>query len=208
MGEFNQLLGVAQRLSRALAVALGQEEQVGITSVAPEVQPSLDLSTLPLEFRKFADDRICFGGQNQGAGGAGTFVKHGLANPSGSGMLLILERIHFSAGASGLSVRLDVPLAGATTLPRGFRDTRLGLATGQVPVGVAQVLSSASTPGLNIGTIPQGVASTAYHSIEFPFVIAPNHCLILMAGNNEAASVEWQWRERPGSPRELDIVSL
>ena len=96
-------------------------------------------------------ERICSGFTAQGAPGAGNFAKSSLANPVGSGILIVLERTTWWSDVPG-----DIWWVLINTVPAGTLGTKMrrdprGPST--VPVGAVTFAADAVNPA----TVPVGV---------------------------------------------------
>ena len=158
-----------------------------IPTVTGEIVPTVLVADLTSEERP--EDRWAIGGVASGAAGAGNQTLIALANPAGSGVVLLLERFWLHQPNADI-VSAEVQIAVTVGTPQVWRDTRLpGETTGVV---TSFALASAVLPAMQWAL----VAATTLDVI-FPAVLMPGTSIRLRQLNaNETLSGGFFWRER------------
>lgn len=164
-------------LSHALTSAVGDTKaEGGLERYGETLQPVIDLWSLP-EWAFLREEAIC-GGQFFVTSAAGTLSEALLMNPTNSGFLLILKRVHWtftSAGTQTFFRRLNqgtLPAGFVATNsgPLDFRDARLIAVPSTVGV-VAQAANAAADGGIAFDSFSQAVNERIEDTQ--PVVIAP-----------------------------------
>jgi len=155
MGRFNELLGPGARYSRGANRVFGLQEQEGVTTVAPELMPVLELGSPPAEIRLFVGRKDWIGGLAS-TGGVGTRAHQQIFNPVDSGAIAVITRWLVTVGTTGaiLGGIHDTALANRANTER-FRDRRLNVA-GEVPVTQLResiVAAIAFTTSINLAAL-------------------------------------------------------
>lgn len=190
------------QLGTAIARIFGLVDENAVASVAPELMPT----TSPWERDEFwalTGGNLCVSGFYITAVAA-QYSAMQLRNPAGSGMILIVERIHFFAPAAGfVYVGMNL-VSGLTTLANAIdsyhRDSRRAPG-GNVIRGLAGRITHGNDAGLIIPQ--QSVYKAATDSIKETWVLTPGFGLQVASNvvNNDLAPTIF-WREKPISDSE------
>lgn len=208
--EFNQLLGVAQRYARGVAAQLGQEEQLGVSTVTPELQVVLETGGgMPPEMRRFAGEKLCSGGALIAASAA-NISKVGLSNPVGSRILAIVTEIIVNNLST--AVRWAVRSGGESgfvgVVISGVRDLRYS-SVGSLAAPICQLRTDNTSPGSSGFVVGEIFLPATPEIVYFrhPHIIPPGSGLhISSSAINFGAHATFIWIERPGSDKELQIL--
>lgn len=186
----------AENLRRLLTLA-GQEGEPA--ELAPELMGVFVLESNQPEWAYLRGERLAsvFGSL---AGVALNRSAISLSNPVNSGVLIIVEEICgiILVVDDAPTIRRDVALGGALTVPGRPRDLRHGgVATGVVQTN--NTLTDAALGGNALG-IPSTTAVSAARTYVLDrraYVIPPGRSLALVSGgDNEAMTATFVWRER------------
>lgn len=198
--DLNTLLNA--RYNKGARSLFGLEEQEGLTTVSPELQLVSVLEGPNLEYR-FNLNELCFGrGLSLAAQGAAAISSWILRNPSGSGVLAVVEEVGVASGTTGeiqIGVLGDPVTDLATTVQSVVRDTRAlvsRLSTCIVSAGAGAFGGSAQWRAL-------GLANTMNFA-RVGWVLRPGDGLQVSAVTDNVTLVgHFAWRERPHRPGEL-----
>lgn len=195
--ELNQLL--AARYNKAIRSLLGLEEQEGVTSVSPELQPCVVIDGPAVEHHFLLNERLYHRNFSVAADAANPSTIE-IRNPADSGVIVIVDFIEAGANAAAdlqvqLNIGIDTDLATAfTALPC---DTRPGA------VSCSSRLSSANVASATTGALRALAAAGVMHQWYRSFVLAERSALFLTNGVNNATLVgSISFRERPVRPSE------
>ena len=192
---------LAAGLSRIVGDAEGS---LGLERYGETLTPVIDMWSRP-EFSYPRHERICQGFAEMAAGGAGVFSTVNLCNPTGSGMIVVVDAAmgNVSVAAAGLClVHFPCYIGGALVAQSNSRDGRW--ASTNYPVAYI-------TTGelLILGGIPASIgaaylANENYPAIAGPFVVCPGQALsVSRVADNLSLRMTYAWRERLAFPGEL-----
>lgn len=195
MGLFNELL--SSRWNNLASRFLPVDEQQGVTTVSPDLQLILNIQQ-DADLRYLLAERLA-GGWTTAAAAAGQQSFAALRNPSGSGVLAVLESL--TLPTAGLQFDFGIAdAAGAPTSPAPqLRDGRFG---------VARVPSCVITQGTGLAIATSGGLTVVPAATEgyqrMAWVIPPGLAFYVRCGTvNTAFSASFLWRERGYQPGEL-----
>lgn len=184
------------RLNQILARTLGfAGVEAPAEDLSPEISPVLVVESDRPEWKFLSSERYCGAdiGTSNGAGPSYTR----LANPSGSGVLCIIEKIvatTTTVGGSAITVRMNRGANRANAGTGVNRDTRFTM-------GAAACIPSQSTaPGSGTATeAPTVLANSPYCVASCPIILGPGGFVDVGVDGAGATAIEvsYQWRERP-----------
>lgn len=195
-----------QYLQRRLNIA---DSPAPASTLAPEIMPVLLAIPPSPEDLYLRGERLC----------AVTGVKAAVAleysiatlsNPTGSNILLMLDRIVYNTGTNGVYFdhyleRTNLPSMGAVN--GSVRDARWPLATGGARRHAAAFGcgSSATAPHINWGLLFQWKWIAGQPQTFNPEVVIPPGAMFIVYTNvvNSDLNIALFWRERPAQPSEL-----
>lgn len=170
--------------------------------VSEGVQPVVLMDDLTQEVQQFREAA----GTGQAPAAAGFVPEVCLANPAGSGILVLLDRVWI---ATGTAQNVDIgPHVGPTTagLWKGWRDQRLTIPTAAATQPVATVGAQSTQ-----AAVPWGAryfrwycaATTEYEFGNLQMVLRPGTGVELSGVTaNSNLTVDFDWRERELLPQE------
>ncbi len=175
-----------------------------VNDVLEELFPTIDVENVPGELLLLMGTRICWGGGALSAVAAEA-GKYQLFNPAGSGKLVTITGVHFSAAAA-VAARwgLNTVSFGAAVGTQTFRDGR-NLTSGSPSALVRQLSIAALASGQNLTRI---LADTDFYLRD------PNGVAVLSPGTgfeigssvvNVTTTGTFSWRERVAEPSELNL---
>lgn len=194
----NQLL--AQRYNTLAAALLGLDEQDGLGSVAPELQPVIVLEGERPEY-SFLKGELLMARNFSLAASAVLPGAIRIRNPLGSGIIAVVEHITLSSDIiSELNVQAEAYLTDLATLfTAQARDLRAGTTRSAMCI-----LSSANTAGVGTGMLRARALANSAVQWDVNFILAPGTGLeLVQPTNNGLLAGCIVWRERNARPREL-----
>lgn len=201
MARFNELLGGAANYSRALALALGLEEQEGVTTVAPEIVPTFNLWERPELWYLFRGTP--FAARQILGVTAAQFSTIFLRNPAGSNLLAIVDQLIFNTSATTYRVGIDRTSALASdgafsVIPS---DTRLPLESLAVAMHTRVQAADPQPTRLVVQTAGQ------LYVIPVRVILRPgSDLLVTPTVVNTGLDVAMSGYIRPALPRELESI--
>lgn len=181
-------------LNEVLRRRYGVPGQVGpILTIASDLFPSVDVSDdgIAPELAVYAGVKLCIGGAFDAADAALSSMVQ-IRNPTGSGVLAVVDRAHVAPGSSGQIQLVFFGTTAADVETQGFlRDTRA--------VGRAAALTgprTAAAAGSQIAVYT--IASTGQDLLTgFPIVLQPGQGIRFERTTiNISLTVTFTWRER------------
>jgi len=201
MGKFNELL--ASRFNEGLTALLGLSEQEGVRTVSPEIMPVVMAEGERIEHSFLKQERKCIG-SHSAAADAANFTYLQLANPAGSNVILVLEKVIFHASLAGSVFFGTTTNLFGTAAGAGVRDSRWGTpAVPQQPTGSLRngINASGALIGGALGRIV--VAASVSQVLDLEFVISPGYQFSFVpAAINTQMVATYLWRERAMLPEE------
>lgn len=180
--------------------------------VSPEISPHVDVLG-GAELPYLRQERLCCGYDN--FTGAATFSYVGLFNPSGSGVLIIVEAVDYSNGTAGGQAGLAFaagPIGGDIDSQERYRDGRWTAAPGAAPVvaippkpvgtmyaGASRAAITTIGPFIDRATFPTNVM----RHVGEPFILPPGLGLIATTvAVTQIVECNFKWREKYLPPSE------
>ena len=171
-----------------------------VNDVLQELFPTFDVENVPGELLFLMATKIGFASASKSAT-AGKKAGIQLFNPAGSGHLVTISTVLFSANADGAAtMALTTTALGTNTgIPR-LRDSRIG--TG--PSGVSQLRTSQdTTAGLSGNFRVLANTNLTLTDVNSVAVLAPGSGLTLIGQTDMGITVTFFYRERIAEPSEL-----
>jgi len=174
-----------------------------VTSVLPDVFPTIDVEDLQPDGWKLSGWDLCVGFDAR-VPGAGLMARFALENIVGTNVIAVLERIDIAVGADAF-VTIETNSAGTvltgtdngTRRIRDFRPNTDGLP-------ILAVTSNDTIPGSPVSQFK--ILADTTHTVELDnsiAVIAPASMIVVRIGTaNVRGDVTFWWRERPMDPAE------
>lgn len=208
MGQrFNELLGSAAGVSRALAVMFGIQEQEGATTLSPELQPTfaLDETAHPAFYHLRGGSLIWVG--NNLAAEVGAREESYWCNPLGSGVLAVVEAVEIvTTIANGFQIGFLANGAPGGTVGASamqFRDFRRIGTAGIACTNRVNPAATGATTWLAQPKLYQLPATSTYLAV-LNLVVPPGYSVgVRPDADNEGFACNWSGRERPAAPLEL-----
>lgn len=200
-GEWNEILegGLNQALAKRLGMQTGSPSPV----IMPEMGAALVLENDRPEWAWLKQDIYCSARSSQAAVAA-QFTIAALCNPTGSGIVAVVELIETTPAAStGLIKVRDGGAVAGTLVTSAVRDAR------GIPIGGTARGACVMTVSTLAGATPEAAVAwfpaSASYAFAQPIVLRPgSHVLVELATANIASnSVAFHWHERAGLPGEL-----
>lgn len=167
--------------------------------VTPDLAAAFVLENDRPEWAYLKGERLCIGGADLAAGGAGTFAQVQLFAPDNTNTLCVVERVivtHGTGGGGFVGIRRSAGAVSAVAGQAGFRDARVGGASALPTCRVLTV--TGALQGILIGSLP--AQNAVAEKIELPFVLrgiqGDGSGLIIAAADNVILRVLFLWRER------------
>lgn len=185
-------------LGNAIARIFRLDDINAISSVAPEVMPTVSLWERP-EFWALAAGSLCVA-RCESIGGA-VFQKAILLNPAGSGVLTIVERIHCPTGSSIYYGLRSGGLGGYTQSSVWHRDTRR--------IWGGQLGSGISTQFATIEGVTSGIADgmiAAEGEFNLDYVLSPGWGLHFQGLSETDLFFTLLFRERSADAGEINVL--
>jgi hypothetical protein len=198
VGEFNQLL--AQRYNAYASRLLGIAEGKGISQVAPEVMPIVDLETDKAELEVLRNVFPFIGTLERTAAGAGQFSQVGVFNPSteDSPLIVVITRIVATCFVtSRFEIRQFTPQTFDSAAAMAALDLR-------VPRGSkAQIVGFHANPANGVKVMDFALLTNTSLVLETRFVLRPQTGIFAgTSASNQSALASFQGYERPARPEE------
>lgn len=194
------------RLNAVLHKLLGMKEGSPSPQLSPEIMPVLPVEHDRPEWEFLGGGRLSAGFVATAGGGAGTRVIHRFANPSGSGVLAVVELITSTMAAAGVlqlmrSSQNFVQNAAGTVWSRDLRDASTPAC--RLQSDNAHALGAAVVIGYFEGNTDQAVTPMSSSSWRWPLILPPGTFFDWASGSdNIGTSSCVVWRERALEPSE------
>lgn len=183
------------RVTRRIGQLVGANP---LTVVEDNLGVGIELETDRPEWYALGGTSLACGGIARPAGGAGNFNKHRLHNPTGSGAIVVVTGIEYTAttAATVMDVRLTAGLALTGTTLEYVRDTRLNPTLGNSNL-IGQISFEASVGTSGVLMFQRAAPLNTVQRIADVFVLGPGTGLeIADTVANQALNVSWFWYER------------
>jgi hypothetical protein len=210
MAELFNAIKYAPEIARATRTFMGMEGEHGIIGVDEQAHINCDIWDVYLhpDIAYLRGEKLC-GARRVSAAVAGEVSAVAIVNPTGSGVLMVVDRAHAIGSAA---MRVDAATASETTIAATLTvsaqgaslDTRNGAGAGARFQGV---IYSGSDPA-SFGSIVEEILVSTTEALDFktcvPTVLEPATGLVFLGVTvNTAVTVSVRWRERRLQPGEL-----